>query len=77
MFQPRSEQPVEPILLTSRQAAKLLSIGERTLWRLSHDGPIPLIKIGKSVRYDRRDLLAWIARTKTQSAAERLRLPAA
>ena len=48
------------LLLDSRTAAKALSISERTLWQLSKDGEIPRVKIGRSVRYDRRDLIAFI-----------------
>lgn len=54
---------ITPELLTSRQAAKLCGIGERTLWRWSRSGIAPApVKIGGSaVRYRRDDYLAWIA----------------
>lgn len=53
---------IEPELLTTKQAAGLLSIGERSLWRASNSGQAPRpIKIGGSVRYRKSDLLAWIA----------------
>ncbi len=54
---------VAPELLTTKQAAALCSIGERTLWRWSRSGIAPApIKIGGStVRYRRDDYLAWIA----------------
>lgn len=56
---------VLPGLLTSRQAAELLSIGERTLWRWSRCGICPApIKIGvgprAAVRFSRAKLQAWI-----------------
>lgn len=54
----------EALLLTAAEAAKLLAIGARTLWRLTDDGEIPVVRIGRAVRYDRRDLLAWIDRAK-------------
>jgi len=47
------------------EAAKALSISERKLWDLSEPrGPIPVVRIGRAVRYDRRDLRAWIDRQK-------------
>jgi excisionase family DNA binding protein len=48
-------------LLTTAQAAKLLGIGERTLWRHSRSGAAPAPrKIGGTVRYSRQELLDWI-----------------
>jgi excisionase family DNA binding protein len=53
-----------PLLLTTRQAAKALSISERTLWQLAKDGKIPTVRIGRSVRFDPRDLQDWISAHK-------------
>lgn len=61
-----TEVPAPPMLLTSKQAAVFLSICERKLWGLANDGDIPRVTIGRSVRYDRRDLIAWIDRQKEQ-----------
>lgn len=57
--------PIVPELLTPQQAAELLNIGQRTLWRYSRSGQAPRpIKIGAAknapVRYRRDVLLAWI-----------------
>jgi excisionase family DNA binding protein len=60
MFQRRDEQTIEPMLLTARQAARVLSISERTLWSLTKDGQIPAVRIGRAVRYDPEDLRRWI-----------------
>ena len=53
----------ERLLLTTAEAAELLSIGERTLWRWSRSGIAPApVKIGGSaVRYRRDEYLTWIA----------------
>ena len=56
---------ITPELLTTREAARLAGIGERTLWRWSRSGIAPApIAIGcglrPAVRYRRSDLLAWI-----------------
>ncbi len=49
-------------LLTTREAAKLLGIGERTLWRHSRSGAAPApVAIGGAVRYRRTEILDWIA----------------
>ncbi|WP_327017645.1 helix-turn-helix transcriptional regulator [Cryobacterium sp. MP_3.1] len=47
--------------LTQREVAELLRLPERTLedWRLTHTGP-PYLKLGRHVRYDFQDVLAWV-----------------
>jgi len=52
-------------LLTLEEAAALLSVGPRTLWRWSHSGKAPrALKITPGrrgcMRYRRADLLDWI-----------------
>jgi excisionase family DNA binding protein len=52
---------IAPELLTTREAAKLLGIGERTLWRHSRSGAATApVTIGGAVRYRRVELLEWI-----------------
>jgi predicted DNA-binding transcriptional regulator AlpA len=48
-------------ILTQRELAELLRLPERTLedWRLTHTGP-PYLKLGRHVRYDVQDVLAWV-----------------
>ncbi len=54
-------ETIVPELLTTAQAARLLGIGERTLWRHSRSGAAPApVTIGGTVRYRRAELLAWI-----------------
>ena len=51
---------VEPAFLTQAAVAVLLGVPERTLegWRLTKSGP-PWLKLGRHVKYDRDDVLAW------------------
>lgn len=57
---------IETELLTTREAATLAGVGERTWWRWTRSGlaPAPL-KIGigprAAVRFRRAELLEWIA----------------
>ncbi|PHS04369.1 MAG: DNA-binding protein [Blastopirellula sp.] len=55
---------VDDSLLNSRQAAKLLSISERKLWSLANEGDLPCVKFGRTVRYDKEDIKAWINKQK-------------
>ena len=50
----------EPLLMEV-QAAKLLNLSPRTLqnWRVARNGP-QYIRVGRAIRYRRRDLIAWI-----------------
>jgi len=65
MFTQREERTIEPILMTARQAARLLNISERTLYARTADGSIAVVRIGnRGIRYDPADLRAWIARAK-------------
>jgi excisionase family DNA binding protein len=59
---PVTPAPAGPLLLKSAEAARFLAIGERTLWQWTADGKIPCVKLpgGKSVRYDVRDLIAFV-----------------
>ena len=57
-----NEPPDEslPLLLSPRDAAKALSVCEKTLWTITQKGDIPVIKIGRLVRYPVEGLRSWI-----------------
>jgi excisionase family DNA binding protein len=55
------------LLLTPRQASKALNVCERTLYGLSKSGKLPVVHIGRAVRYSVDDIRAWIDRTKKTS----------
>jgi excisionase family DNA binding protein len=57
-----------PLLLAPPEAAKALAIGQRKLWELTNRGIIPAVRIGRAVRYDVRDLAAFIDRAKEGGA---------
>ncbi|HAI14381.1 MAG TPA: DNA-binding protein [Phycisphaerales bacterium] len=60
------KRPIDqPLVVDTRQAAKMLCISERTLAELKKQGQIPFIQIGRSVRYAIGDLEAWL-KSKTQ-----------
>jgi len=51
--------------MTARDAAKMLGVCDKSLWNATKRGEIPAIKLGRSVRYDPRDLTRWIETSKT------------
>ncbi len=62
MYSTKFEGIEHPLLLNARDAARLLSISERTLWGLTHrsENPLPYIRIGRCLRYLLSDVHAWI-----------------
>lgn len=52
-------------LLSADQTGRLLGVTVRTLYTLSQRGELPCIKIGRSVRYDPRDIDQYIQRNKS------------
>lgn len=54
-----------PTLLRAREAAEMLAVSPRKLWELTNRGLVPCVRIGRAVRYDVRDLAAWIDEQKS------------
>jgi excisionase family DNA binding protein len=50
----------EPELLRVSEAAKMLGVGNTTLWALIQHGELPSIRIGRSRRIPTRALRQWI-----------------
>jgi excisionase family DNA binding protein len=48
------------LLITIREAAELLGLSESTVYRLAREDRIPVVRIGASVRINRRHLETWI-----------------
>ena len=61
------EMALSRLLVTSREAAQMLSICERTLWSLSNSGQLPAVRIGRAVRYAVIDIEAYIERGRCLS----------
>lgn len=68
---PAKDVPPGKLLLSTRDAAAFLSVSGRTLWTLTAPrGPIPSVRLGRSVRYSVESLQAW-ARSAEQKPRER------
>lgn len=50
-------RPEAKEVLTTTEAAELLQISTKTLLRLAREGELPGIKLGRSWRFARRELL--------------------
>jgi excisionase family DNA binding protein len=49
-----------PLLISAKEAARLLGIGTTLLWEQTQQGLIPAKRIGTRVLYDPDRLRAWI-----------------
>ncbi|MHC4519043.1 MAG: helix-turn-helix domain-containing protein [Planctomycetota bacterium] len=50
----------EPLLLSPRQAAQALGVCEKTVYNLTRSGELPVVRLGRAVRYSLGDLREWI-----------------
>lgn len=55
-------EPDSDRLLRLPEAAELLAISERTLWGLTKRGAVECVRVGRSVRYSRAALLAFVSK---------------
>jgi len=60
----------EPLLVSPRQAARLLSVSERTLFTWTKDSKIPCVKLGRLVRYSVDTLREFVA--KAEKAVDKI-----
>lgn len=58
------ERQASPRLLTVRETAEWLGLSRRALWSLYIGGSLPHLRLGRAVRFDPRDVEAWIGRQK-------------
>jgi excisionase family DNA binding protein len=52
-------------LLTAEQAAELLNVPAKWPLEQARSGAIPHVKLGRYVRFDEGDLLAWVESLKS------------
>lgn len=63
---------VQDQLLTADRVAERLAVPKSHVWRLARRGEIPVIRIGRLVRFDPDDLQLWIdRRTSTKPKGTR------
>jgi excisionase family DNA binding protein len=55
---------VQPVLLTVKQAAVYLGRSEQSVQHLVFQKDLPVVRMGRRVHLDRRDLDAWIEKNK-------------
>lgn len=54
---------MEKQFLTAKEVSEILGVAQSTVYRLKKQG-LPYLKIGGSVKFDKKDLMAWIEKCK-------------
>ena len=61
----RKEQVLEKRLLSIAEASYFLGISKSFLYQLAASGEIPSLRFGRAVRFDLKELNAWLDGAKT------------
>jgi len=64
IYRPIPDPTPDPLLVNAKQAGRMLSVCERTIFNLVARGELTAIHIGKSVRFAVADLKAWVESAK-------------
>lgn len=59
--QPEAEAAPRPRMLRTADIAELLDLPAKRVSILAREGIIPRVKVGRSVRFNEADILAWVA----------------
>jgi excisionase family DNA binding protein len=59
-----STYTVQPVLLTVKQAAVYLGRSEQSVQHLIFQKELPVVRVGRRVHLDRRDVDLWIEKNK-------------
>jgi excisionase family DNA binding protein len=56
----RADSGSEGCLWTAHDVADLLGVSHEYVWQLSREGRIPTVSLGRTRRYRRESILAWL-----------------
>jgi excisionase family DNA binding protein len=68
---------VEPVLLKTEQAARMLSLGRTKIYELIAAGELPVVRIGRCVRISTVALQEWVDLQVARAAEAMPRAPEA
>ena len=60
-----------PLLLRAEEAARLVSLGRSTIFKLLASGELPAVRVGRSVRVRRVDLERWVEENGAEYGEEK------
>jgi len=59
-------------LLTPEEISKILNVKLSTIYKWTHMGTIPFIKIGKLIRFKEEDIMEWVEKKKVKNKNMRI-----
>lgn len=59
-------------LLTPEEISKILNVKLSTIYKWTHMGTIPFIKIGKLIRFREEDIKEWVEKKKVKNKHTRI-----
>ena len=59
-----ASEKIQPALMNRKCASRYLAISERKLWGMTKSNIIPVVRLGRAVRYDINDLNTFISKAK-------------
>ena len=62
----QAELKLPTLLVRPAEAARLLSVSQRTLWTLTQSGVLPCVRLGRSVRYSPAALEGALVQIQTK-----------
>ncbi len=65
-MQETTPEPVQPLLLTISQAAKMLSLGRTKVYELIATEGLPVVRFGRAVRVSSVSLRRWVETREQQ-----------
>lgn len=68
--QPNQFDQREAFLLSAREAAKRLAISQRTLHKMTAEGLLPCVRVGRLVRYNVESIERWIRASESTDTPE-------
>jgi hypothetical protein len=66
---PNEPANLPPLLVNTKEAARLLGISARLLWTLTNCGDVPCVRLGGAVRYRVESLQRLVARREGKGPA--------
>lgn len=58
---PHATDGIRALLVDAKVARAIVAMGSRRFWALTNIGAIPSRRIGRTLRYEPRELAAWVA----------------
>ena len=56
----QADSPIQSLFVNDKDAAKLLGVSRRTVWRMESDGQLKAVRIRGCTRFVRAEIMRWL-----------------